>query len=148
MLTASGDVDDKVEGLGLGADDYLAKPFVFIELVARVRALGRRGAVLRPRRVQIAGLDVDFTARRIERDGVEVPLTAREWAVFEALFARRGQTLTYEHLLEVAWGEASPSAQASLEVIIGRLRRKLGPGGPSAIRTLRGVGYALVDEPS
>ena len=144
FLSARGAVASRVDGLEAGGDDYLSKPFALKELVARVRALGRRGAALRPRKVRAGTAVFDFAARRAEQSGTEVPLTAREWDVVEALAAREGRPMAYDELLEAAWGETSDAARASLEVIVARLRRKLETtDGARIIRTLRGYGYAL-----
>lgn len=147
FLTAKGEVGDRVAGLDAGADDYLRKPFALAELHARLRALGRRRGLAPPARVAWDEIAIDFTARRIEQSGREVPLTAREWAVLEMLAARPGRVVPREDLLDAAWGDAGPAASESLDVIVSRLRRKLGPpghpdeGGP--IRTVRGLGYVF-----
>jgi len=141
LLTARAQVATRVEGLDAGADDFLAKPFAVAELRARVRALGRRAAH-RPLAmcVQGDGFEVDLGARRAFVQGREVPLTAREWAIVELLIARRGARVLKSDILESVWGETSEEAAASLEVIVARVRRKL---GPSSIRTIRGEGYAF-----
>ncbi len=145
FLSAQGSVGAKVDGLDAGADDYLAKPFAVRELLARVQALGRRGASLRPQLVTHGALRFDFAARRVERDGAEVPLTSREWDVLIALASRRGRAMSFDDLLEAAWGESTEAARASLEVIVARLRRKLDEAGTdgSIIKTMRGFGYSL-----
>lgn len=143
-LTARADVADRVRGLDAGADDYLRKPFALAELHARIRALARRGGQ-GPRSLLEAGdLRVDFAARRLYRGGMETPMTAREWALLEILAAREGKVVARMEILELIWGDATPSTSASLDVIVGRLRRKLGedPQG-YAIRTVRGEGYSL-----
>jgi DNA-binding response OmpR family regulator len=142
LLTARGDVRDRVSGLEAGADDYLVKPFAVSELVARVQALGRRGPMRRDRVATFGALVVDFEARRVRLGGADVPLTARELAIVEVLAARPGAVVSREHLLESVWGDATDSAQASLEVLIGRIRRKLGPNA-SILRTMRGIGYGF-----
>ena len=144
FLSARGAVSSRVDGLEAGGDDYLPKTFAVKELVARVRALARRGAALRPRKLRSGSAMLDFAARRAERAGTEVPLTSREWDVVEALASRNGRAMAYDELLEAAWGDTSDAARASLEVIVARLRRKLETSdGPRVIRTLRGYGYAL-----
>lgn len=144
FLSARGAVAARVDGLEAGGDDYLAKPFAVRELLARVRALTRRGPALRPRRLVLGEVTLELAQRRATRLGLEVPLTSREWEVLEALAAARGGPLRFDQLLEAAWGDVSDEARASLEVIVSRLRRKLDvPGHPSLIRTLRGHGYAL-----
>lgn len=144
FLTARGEVGDRVAGLDAGADDYLRKPFALAELDARVRALGRRQGAAPPTRLETPRLQIDFTARLLRRDGAEVPMTAREWRVLEILASRLGRVVRREDLLSMAWGEAGSSASESLDVIISRIRRKLGQGGGgSLIRTVRGEGYVL-----
>lgn len=142
LLTALSHVASRVEGLNAGADDFLAKPFAVAELRARVRALGRRGSL--PRGVIYAYEDVvlDFAGRGAKRDGNDVAVTSREWAILELLAQRAGRVVSRFDLLEGVWGDASESATGSLEVLIARLRRKL---GTSLIRTLRGQGYALAE---
>ena len=144
FLSARGTVGARVEGLSAGGDDYLAKPFAVSELIARVRALGRRGPLTRGKLALLGGLVIDLQARRAERERREVPLTAREWAVLELLLARVGIVVTFDELLESIWGVASVRARASLEVIMARLRRKLNGGTDNAvIRNVRAVGYRL-----
>ncbi|HSO33828.1 MAG TPA: response regulator transcription factor, partial [Labilithrix sp.] len=144
FLSARGAVGSRVEGLSAGGDDYLPKPFAVRELVARVRALGRRGPLSRPERTSLGEVSIDLTARRAERDGRELPLTAREWAVLELLLARAGQVITFDAMLEAIWGDSTPRARASLEVIMTRLRKKLdGDAANRVIRNVRGVGYRL-----
>jgi DNA-binding response OmpR family regulator len=145
LLTARGQVRDRVEGLDAGADDYLTKPFALAELVARVRALGRRGPMLRDRAVSFGAVVVELERRKVTAGGRNVPLTARELSILEVLASRRG-VVSRHFLLESVWGESSESAQGSLEVLVGRIRRKLGPHG-SILRTIRGLGYALEAEP-
>ncbi|MGQ0504545.1 MAG: response regulator transcription factor [Myxococcaceae bacterium] len=142
LLTALSQVALRVEGLDAGADDFLAKPFAVAELRARVRALGRRGSL--PRGVIYAYEDVvlDFAGRSALRAGKVVAVTVKEWAILELLARRAGRIVSRMDLLEGVWGEASESASGSLEVLIARLRRKL---GPNLIRTLRGEGYALAE---
>ena len=142
LLTARGDVRDRVSGLESGADDYLPKPFAISELRARVRALGRRGPVLRERVVSIGALVVDFEARRASVDGHALPLTARELAIVELLAERRGRVVERDHLVDSLWGDSSESVRASLDVLIGRIRRKLGVHA-TLLRTVRGIGYVL-----
>ncbi|GAA0831808.1 response regulator transcription factor [Streptosporangium amethystogenes subsp. fukuiense] len=141
MLTASGDVDDKVEGLGLGADDYLAKPFVFIELVARVRALGRRSAPALPPVLERAGVRLDPGKRLVTRDGAEVALTKKEFAVLEELMRAEGAVVSQEDLLDKAWDENIDPFTNVVRVTMMTLRKKLGE--PQVIETVPGVGYRL-----
>jgi two-component system, OmpR family, response regulator len=141
LLTARGQVRDRVEGLDAGADDYLAKPFALSELMARARALGRRGPALREARVRAGDVTVDLSARRVWRGEAPVALTAREFAIVEVLALRRGAVVSRDDLVESVWGEVTDSALASLEVLMARIRRKL--GAASAIHTVRGMGYTL-----
>lgn len=142
LLTARGEVRDRVRGLDAGADDYLAKPFAVAELNARIKALGRRGPIVRDRAFTVGPVRVDLEARRVSVAGRDVPLTAKELAIVEVLAARRGGVVARHHLLESVWGDADPAAEASLEVLVGRIRRKLGGAAP-ALQTMRGLGYAL-----
>lgn len=145
MLTARTDVSARVQGLDAGADDYLGKPFALAELRARMRALLRRGErTVREQVFELGRLRLDFGRRQAWLGADEVPLTRRELDVLERLFAAKGHAVAREDLLEEVWGEATPEAAASLEVIVARLRRKLeAPAGTAVIRTLRGFGYAL-----
>lgn len=140
LLTAHGEVRQRVEGLDAGADDFLPKPFAVAELRARVRALGRRGPVERGSIVSVGDVEIDLGACVARREGSEVPITAREWAIVQYLAARRGRIVERSAILEAVWGDASEGASSSLEVLIARIRRKL---GASVIRTVRGEGYAL-----
>jgi DNA-binding response OmpR family regulator len=142
LLTALGDVPSRVVGLEAGADDYLPKPFALAELRARVTALGRRGPVRRDRVVVIGPLAIDRDARRVSVEGRAVALTAKELAIVDVLAARRGRVVARDALVEAVWGEVSESALASLEVLVARIRRKLG-GAAAVLRTMRGVGYAI-----
>ena len=144
ILTARADVPLRVRGLDAGADDYLAKPFAVAELRARVRALSRRaGSLAAPVRgatVSRGELVLDFGKRRATRGPEELPVTARQWAILEVLAAQRGRVVPRAALLEQVWGEATDAAASSLEVLIGRLRKRL---GADVIRTSRGEGYAF-----
>jgi len=144
MLTARGEVEDRVRGLDAGADDYMKKPFSAAELLARVRALARRGPRLESQVVAIGLVEIRLDERRVLVEGREVPVTAREFAILEVLLRRRGQAVCRPDILEAVWGEDSAGTEASLEVLIGRLRRKLTPrGGSTIIRTHRGFGYSI-----
>jgi DNA-binding response OmpR family regulator len=148
MLTARGDVEDRVTGLDAGADDYLKKPFAAAELKARVRALLRRGPRLADEVMRIGPVEINFGARRVLSSTQEVFLTAREFAILEALARAKGGVLRRSSLLLSVWGADDAAASGSLEVLIARLRRKLSAAGaPDAIRTMRGVGYALRSAP-
>lgn len=144
MLTAHSDVPERVGSLEAGADDFLAKPFAVAELRARVHALRRRaGATVLPPLVY-GTLTLDFSARRASRGQQRIALTAREWVILEALAARSGRVVNRAELLEETWGDATDANAASLEVLIGRIRRKVGEG---VIRTIRGTGYSLEPAP-
>jgi len=141
VLTANSEVAVRVGSLDAGADDFLAKPFAVAELRARVRALGRRRLVgARPMVISRGELSLDFAARRAQLGPKPVELTAREWAILTSLAARPGRLVSRTELLYEGWGEASAQAASSLEVLVGRIRRKL---GTQLIRTLRGEGYAF-----
>ncbi|HVC24426.1 MAG TPA: response regulator transcription factor [Acidimicrobiales bacterium] len=145
MLTAAGTPDDRVSGLGLGADDYLAKPFHFPELVLRVHALARRQPSARPNVLRAAGIELDPLAHRVSRDGRPVQLSAKEFGVLEALMRTSRAVLSAEALLEQVWDEhADPFTNAVL-VTVSRLRRKL--GDPPVIETVANVGYRMTEEP-
>jgi len=141
MLTASGAPGDRVAGLGLGADDYLSKPFHFPELVLRVRALARRKPAARPRLVRVGGLVLDPLSRSVIRDGQQVELSVKEMAVLEALMRASPAYLSAEDLLEQVWDENADPFTKTVQVTIGRLRRKL--GDPPIIETLAGAGYRV-----
>jgi DNA-binding response OmpR family regulator len=141
MLTASGDVADRVAGLGLGADDYLPKPFAFAELVARVRALGRRARAAAPPVLTRAGIRLDPNRREVYRGDHYVPLTRKEFAVLEELLRADGAVISAEQLLERAWDENTDPFTNVVRVTIMTLRRKLGE--PQPVRTVPGVGYQI-----
>lgn len=142
VLTAHSEVGRRVKALDAGADDFLAKPFAVAELRARVRALGRRSGVGASKLLRLTHADtiIDCAARRATRATKLVTLTAREWAIMEALAAQPRRTVTRATLLSEVWGDGGASSSASLEVLIGRIRRKL---GEDLIRTVRGEGYVL-----
>lgn len=141
MLTASGAPGDRVAGLGLGADDYLTKPFHFPELVLRVRALARRRPAARPRILRVGGLVLDPTRRSLVRDGTPVELSVKEMALLEALMRASPGYLSAEDLLEEVWDENADPFTKTVQVTMGRLRRKL--GDPPVIETLPGAGYRI-----
>jgi DNA-binding response OmpR family regulator len=143
MLTAAAQPGDRVAGLRLGADDYLAKPFHFPELVLRVRALARRQPAARPATLRAAGLELDQVRRTATRDGRPLDLSVKEFAVLEALLRARPGFLSAEDLLEQAWDEHADPLTNTVAVTIGRLRRKL--GNPPVISTTPGVGYRIAD---
>ena len=146
MLTARDSVEARIQGLDSGADDYLTKPFAFGELLARLRALIRRGArPPLPELLQIADLELDTRAHRVLRGGREVPLTAREYALLEYLARRAGEVVGRAEIAEHVWDEHYEPFSNVIEVYVRRLRRKLDdPGSESLIRTRRGEGYELV----
>jgi DNA-binding response OmpR family regulator len=145
MLTAAGAPGERVSGLGLGADDYLAKPFHFPELVARIRSLARRQPSARGRILRGAGIELDPLRRTVTRDGRQVQLSVKEFAVLEALMSATPAFLSAEDLLEQVWDEQADPFTNTVTVTIGRLRRKL--GDPPVITTTPGVGYRLADQP-
>jgi two-component system OmpR family response regulator len=145
LLTARDAVGDRVGGLDAGADDYLTKPFVFSELLARLRAIARRGAVERPTVLQVGDLRLDPAARRAWRGETELDLSLREFAVLEALMRRPGETMSRGQLLAAAWDMAFESRSNIVDVYIGYLRQKIErPFGRRSIETVRGAGYRLL----
>jgi DNA-binding response OmpR family regulator len=144
MLTAATTVQDKVEGLGLGADDYLAKPFNFAELVARVRALGRRANPASPLTLAHGNLELDPARRVAVRAGARLTLTPKEFAVLELLLNAGGATVSAEELLERVWDEFADPFTATVKVTMGRLRAKL--GDPPLIETVPRTGYRMAHE--
>jgi len=145
MLTAAGAPGDRVSGLTLGADDYLAKPFHFPELILRVRSLARRRPTARARTLRAAGLELDPVRRTVLRDGRPLDLSVKEFAVLEALLRAAPGFLSTEELLEQVWDENADPFTHTVTVTVGRLRRKL--GDPPVITTTPGVGYRVADPP-
>jgi DNA-binding response OmpR family regulator len=141
MLTASGSIGDRVAGLELGADDYLPKPFAFAELIARIRALGRRAAVPLPASLEYGDLSLDPVRRVAVRAGRRLPLTTKELAVLECLLAADGRPVPAEELLERVWDEAADPFTSTVKTTIRRLRAKL--GDPPVIQTVRDSGYRI-----
>ena len=141
MLTAARSVRERVEGLDLGADDYLPKPFDFAELVARIRALGRRAASPLPATLEHGDLSLDPARRVAVRAGRRLPLTPKELAVLECLLAADGRPVSAEELLERVWDEAADPFTSTVKTTIGRLRAKL--GDPPVIQTVRESGYRI-----
>jgi DNA-binding response OmpR family regulator len=141
MLTASGTVTDRVEGLSLGADDYLPKPFAFVELVARVRALSRRTTPAVPVVLERAGVRLDPHRRSVLREDRPLALTKKEFAVLEELLRADGAAVSTEQLLEKAWDEHTDPFTNVVRVTVMTLRRKL--GAPSLVETVPGVGYQI-----
>lgn len=141
MLTASASVDERVEGLRLGADDYLPKPFVFNELVARVRALGRRATPPSPPVLAAADLVLDPAKRSVSRGGVPVELTRKEFGVLEVLLSARGAVVSSEELLERVWDANTDPFTTTVRATMKTLRKKLGE--PPLIETQVGAGYRI-----
>jgi len=141
MLTASGSVADRVEGLSLGADDYLAKPFAFDELVARVRALARRSTPVTPPVLRAGDLELDPARRTVTRSGEPVDLTRKEFGVLEVLLAASGSVVSSEELLERVWDEHADPFTTTVRVTVMTLRKKLGE--PGIIDTVVGSGYRV-----
>jgi len=142
MLTAAGTLEDVVEGLSLGADDYLAKPFRFAELVARIHALARRAGPSRPPVMRHADLELDPARRALTRAGLPVELARKEFGVLEALMAAGGATVSAEELLEGVWDEHIDPFTNVVRMTIMTLRRKL--GDPPVVETVIGVGYRMI----
>jgi DNA-binding response OmpR family regulator len=142
LLTARTEIEDRVQGLDAGADDYLAKPFAGPELCARLRALGRRGPRWTESVRTFGAIRIDRDRREVSRDGAVVPLTPREHDVVALLAWADGRVLSRDHILETVWGEASEKTSASLEVHMTRIRRKLDLPDAPCIRTVRDLGYS------
>ncbi len=144
VLTAKSAISAKVTCFDLGADDYLTKPFAVAELRARIRALLRRqGGSMGARCHRRGSVELDFAGRRARLGSEEAPITAREWAILEVLFEQVGEVVSKTELAERLWRKADEASQASLEVLVGRIRRKL---GDDVLRTVRGLGYLLEAE--
>jgi two-component system OmpR family response regulator len=144
VLTARDAVEDRVEGLDSGADDYLVKPFSFSELLARIRALVRRGPVERPPVLEVGSLRVDPATRRVWRGDEEISLSAREFALLETFARRPGHVLTRFDLLEHVWDSSYENRSNVVDVYVRYLREKVDrPFGLAGIETVRGVGYRL-----
>jgi DNA-binding response OmpR family regulator len=141
MLTAAAGIRDRVDGLDLGADDYLSKPFAFAELVARVGALGRRARPALPPVLERAGIRLDRPGHRAWRDGLLLSLTPKEFAVLEVLMRADGNVVSAEELLEKAWDENADPFTNAVRVAVMSLRRKL--GDPPVIETVTGAGYRI-----
>lgn len=141
MLSAKDGEYDQADGLDCGADDYLTKPFSYVVLLARLRALLRRGAPERPAVLAVGDLRLDPARRRVTRDGVEVALTGREYALLDYLMRRPGTVVSKVELLDHVWDASVETAPNAVEVYVGYLRRKL---GRDRLETVRGAGYRLV----
>jgi len=144
ILTARGAIEDRVAGLENGAADYLAKPFSFAELSARLRALIRRGAVERPVLLEVDDLQLDPAARRVTRGGTEIPLSTKEFALLETFMRRPGEVLSRLQLLEHAWDYEYENRSNVVDVYVRYLREKVDrPFGRNSIETVRGAGYRM-----
>lgn len=141
MLTAASEVTERVEGLALGADDYLSKPFSFAELGARVVALGRRSRPASPPVLQRAGLTVDLARRQVFRGSRYVPLARKEFALLAELVMADGAAVSAEQLLEKVWDEHADPFTSAVRLTVHKLRRKLGE--PQVVETVTGVGYRI-----
>jgi len=144
MLTAAGSVQDRVDGLGLGADDYLPKPFDFAEMVARVQALGRRPGAPKPQRLGYRDLTLDPERHLVTRAGRRLALSPKEFAVLECLLLAEGRPVSAEQLLERVWDEATNPFTTTVKATLNRLRAKLGE--PPVIVTVPESGYRIGDE--
>ena len=144
MLTAKDGEYDEADALDVGADDFLRKPFSMVVLLARIRALARRGGAAAGKLLCVGDLRLDMASKRVERGGSRIELTPREYALLEYLMLRRGIALTKAQLLEHVWGARFMGSENVVEVYIGYLRKKLdGSGRTSLIETVRGVGYRM-----
>jgi len=147
MLTARDAVADKVEHLEAGADDYLTKPFAFAELMARVKALLRRGSVERPNVLRVGDLEVDRLSQQVRRAGQRIELTAKEYALLEYLAANAGRVLSRTMIIDHVWDQSFDGATNIVDVYVRHLRTKVDEGhNKKLIRTVRGVGYKISDE--
>jgi len=147
MLTARNSVEDRVAGLDTGADDYLVKPFAFAELLARLRALVRRGDAERPAVLEVGDLRLDPSTRDVRRGDSEILLSAKEFALLETFMRRPGEVLSRLHLLEHAWDFTYENRSNIVDVYVRRLRRKIDePFGRSTLQTVRGGGYRLRED--
>lgn len=144
LLTAKGEVADRVEGLDAGATDYMTKPFAFEELLARIRAHLRQAGAETTTTLEAGGIQLDLLSRRAERDGISVRLPEREAELLAFLMRREGQVCTQREILTSVWGYDHDPGTNVVQVYIGYLRRKLGePGSPAPIETVRSAGYRL-----
>jgi DNA-binding response OmpR family regulator len=144
MLTASGNIDDRVRGLQIGADDYLPKPFAMAELLARVQALARRPTTVTLPVIDLGDLHIDRSRRTVSRRGAELSLTRKEFGVLEMLASAPDRVISAEELLEKVWDEAADPFTNAVRITIMTLRRKL--GDPPLIETVIGVGYRLLPQ--
>ena len=143
MLTAEGSIQARVDGLDVGADDYLPKPFAMVELIARIRALARRPSRATPSVIEIGDMTIDNSAHRVTRAGRELSLTPKEFGVLATFAATPGEVVSAEHLLEAVWDELADPFTNAVRITMMTLRRKLGE--PPLIETIVGVGYRLIE---
>jgi two-component system OmpR family response regulator len=147
MLTARDAVEDRIAGLDVGADDYLTKPFSFAELLARLRAIARRGPVERPTTLEVGDLRLDPATKQVWRGTTEIELTAKEFALLEAFMRRPGEVLSRDHLLEQAWDIGYDNRSNVIAVYVNYLRDKIDrPFGAKSLTTVRGAGYRLRED--
>ena len=145
MLTARASVEDRVEGLDAGADDYLPKPFAFPELLARIRALTRRGEAVVPTVLHVGEVELDPARFTVRRRGERIVLTTKEFAILEYLMRHTGELVTRSALLESCWDESYEGVSNLVDVHVSRLRRKLDLVGNPVLQTIRGAGFILED---
>ena len=145
MLTARAGVEDRVEGLDAGADDYLTKPFAFPELLARMRALTRRGDAIVPTVLRVGDVELDPARFTVRRGGERVVLTTKEFAILEYLMRHTGELVTRSALLESCWDESYEGVSNLVDVHVSRLRRKLELADRPVLQTIRGAGFILAD---
>ena len=143
MLTARDAPQDVARGLDLGADDYLTKPFAFEELLARIRAVSRRGPIPRSVCLEVADLRLDPASREITRSGTRIELTAREFQILELLMHRAGRVVERFAIIDAVWGTDSDIEPNTLDAFISSLRRKVESDGPRLIHTVRGIGFIV-----
>ncbi|WP_426561552.1 response regulator transcription factor [Angustibacter sp. McL0619] len=144
LLTAHDRIQDRVDGLDAGADDYLVKPFAFPELLARIRAMARRGPVARPSRLVVDDLELDPATRQVHRAGRQIVLTHKEFALLECLMRAPGQVLSRSYLIEHVWDVAFDRDSNVVDVYVGYLRAKVDkPFARQSLRTVRGAGYVI-----
>lgn len=141
LLTARDTIEERVEGFEYGADDYLVKPFAQVELVARIRALGRRAPFGASTVLAVGDIVLDVPRHVVARAGVELSLVIKEFAVLQTLMRRPGEVVSRSELIESCWDELNDPASNVVDVVVAQLRRRLGP--PDPIRTVRGVGYSI-----